>query len=79
MVQKLTLLEKDFCLRFSESQIKCCLGQSPKMIPRMDEGRRRVDQRNKSEAVQMTQIRAEGLKAELMRNLLELESEILLS
>lgn len=30
----------------------------------MDEGRRRVDQRNKSEAVQMTQIRAEGLKAE---------------
>lgn len=49
------------------------------MIPRMDEGRRRVDQRNKSEALQMTQIRAEGLKAELMRNLLELESEILLS
>lgn len=47
------------------------------MIPRMDEGRRRVDQRNKSEIVQMTQMRAEGLKGELMRNLLELESEIL--
>lgn len=47
------------------------------MIPRMDEGRGRVDQRNKSETVQMTQIRTEGLTAELMRNLLELESEIL--
>lgn len=47
------------------------------MILRMDEGRRRVDQRNKFETVQMTQIRAEGLKAELMRDLLELESEIL--
>lgn len=47
------------------------------MILRMDEGRRRVEQRNKFETVQMTQIRAGGLMAELMRNLLELESEIL--